>query len=268
MPKTNHSVINGLTPWTSVTISQFKLLLLRHKWEIIILTLVLFLADFWVLLINLDDYIARGGIIDPGRGPVWIDLFPPNLIKASIPAFWGLWIWRDEAPRQRSTFWLMPVKRTYHQLIRIIIGGIILLVMVLIAWYSGIGIAAMAGIVEGMMAGFLPPVYWILLFLAYLNIYLFASILTLLINQPVRWFFLYLPLIILAVFGIWLIVNWNPLRTLFGIILPPYGLLGGLGVSLWDEWGNLIRPSIWAPMIWFVLLATSVTIAASRHQEP
>jgi len=230
----------------------------------------LLIRRYWWLLLGFIH--IRNGIVewqlDLNHAYIWpIFLHPVKLFMLYTAASWAMLIWGGNSPDRRSVFWTMPVSRLTHHSARIIPGAILLVITYLVTWYSGVIICSIFGEVRGLIAGFLPSLGFFALGISFLNLYLLSSLICLRFQQPYRWLFMYCPLTILGLWGVQMLLDIHLIRLLFSPLLPPNGVLGGLGIAIWDKMGGVVEPVIWAPFLWFGIISVSLLFTASRHQE-
>lgn len=250
----------------AVLSEETRQLLRRHRWDIPLLFLAYALAKNWVLLLNWETFQDASMVTH--RIPYWITGYPLSHIPAILAGFWGYWIWYPGFRESRPWNHSMPVGRRMYQLSRISIGGTILVLIYIATCYLVYGLSLLDGVdIIGLKLGFLPPASWAAANLAFLNVFLLATLFTLAVERPARWIFLYTPMFFLGVIALRYWVDILPIRILSLIIMPPIGMLGGLGVEIGVDAGFEFKPSLLAPVIWFVLLLAGVLFVTSRHQE-
>ena len=254
--------------WLRVYLEETRLLLVRYWWLLAGYSLILLIWYNWPLIDLLSRGLDRNASIVLNFGDVWrIFFYPKTLFMLATISAWPLLIWSDLGPDRRSSFWTVPVSRLTHDTARILPGAIVLLIIFLLVWYPGIIILSKYVEVPGLIAGFLPPLPFIALGVSLINLYLLSSLICLRVGQPWRWLFLYFPLSILILWGVQLLLDVSVIRLLFSPLMPPYGLLGGLGIALWDRMGDTVAPLTWVPFLWFGIISVSLYFTASRHQE-
>jgi hypothetical protein len=154
-------------------------------------------------------------------------------------------------------------------LIRVTLGGLQLLAVMLLTWL--VWIAALRiriPILETHLPlGFLPDAGWISLFLGGLNAYLLASLGALLSRDPIRWIVLWIPLVVALLAAGTIGLQWAWLSWPAAAALPPWGLLGGLGIPLWDRNGIELLPAEAASLVWFAGLTLAVVLAARWRRQ-
>ncbi len=250
----------------AVLSEETRQLLRRHRWDIPLLFLAYALAKNWMLLLNWET--LQDASMVTHRIPYWITGFPLSHIPAILAGFWGYWIWNPGFRESRPWNHSMPVGRQIYQLSRISMGGMTLVLIYITTEYLVYGLTLLAGIeIIGLELGFLPPASWGAANLAFLNTFLLATLITLAAERPARWIFLYTPMFFLSVIALRYWVDILPIRVLSHIILPPFGLLGGLGVEILIDYGFEFEPTLLAPVIWFILLLAGVFSVTSRPRE-
>ena len=100
-----------------------------------------------------------------------------------IGVSWALTIWRDDPPADRDYFWLQPVSRMAHTLLRVLAGALWLLLM-LAAIGGAVVVAALA---TRTAAGDGGVLVWLLWPGAVLLAYLIGSLAALLTGRPAVW---------------------------------------------------------------------------------
>ncbi|MFC1500785.1 hypothetical protein ACFL6T_07215 [Candidatus Zixiibacteriota bacterium] len=251
---------------SAVLSEEIRQMFRRHRWDIPLLFMASALASNWVLLVWWNTF--EGAHLVTHQSPHWITGYPMSHIPAVMAGFWGYWIWYPGFKESRPWNHSMPVGRQMYQMSRISIGLIVLAVIYILTDYLVFGLSLLAGVeITGLGLGFLPPASWAATNLAFLNVFLLATIITLSTERPGRWIFLYTPMFFLIVVALNYWVDILPLRFLSQIILPPFGVLGGLGVEIGIEVGFAFEPSLLAPVLWLFLFMAGVLYVTSRHQE-
>ncbi len=254
-------------PWLRVYLEETRLLLTRYWWFLAAFSLILMIwINYPLIVITRFNTANLTLVLDHAN--LWpIFLHPMDLFMLTTAAAWSLLIWSDRDPDQRSASWTMPVSRLTSHTARIVPGALLLLIIYLIGWYIGIIIVSTYVEVDGLVAGFLPPLSFVALGVSLLNVYLFSSLICLRFRQPYRWLLLYIPVFLLILFGLKLLLDMRAVNLLLSPLMPPHGLLGGLGIVLWDRMGDTVRPAVWVPFLWFGIISVSLYFTASRHQE-
>jgi len=253
-----------------VYLEESRLLLVRYWWLLALFSLTLLLWVHWPMISFLRSG-ATGWYLDVNHDFIWpvpIFLHPTKLFMLATAVLWAMLIWSDKSPDRRSSFWSMPVSRLTHHSAHVIPGAILQLFIYLIVWYTGVTLTSIFGEVRGLVAGFLPSLPFVVLGVSLLNLYLFSSLICLRFQRPYRCLLLYIPVSVLIVFGMQLLLDMQALKILFSPLMPPYGILGGLGISLWDRMGDTVSPVFWVPFLWFGIISAGLYFVASRHQEP
>ncbi len=255
----------------SVLFEEIKLLLRRNWWLIGLLFLVYFLSEWWDVFTDIPYLIRHGDrmelvLSNPGE-PFWTDIMPLRIVKALLAGIWGYLIWRDSEPLRNPSYSGQPTGRLGFYANRIFIGAAVYTLAILAAYYCGIAFSTLLVTVNRLPLGFLPPLEQTVVFLSYLNIFLLSSLLVLTTRRPLSWLFVYTPAIVIVFFALRLFADVTPLHQLCYPVLPPWGLVGGLGVAIWDRAGEMVPPNMWAPLLWFAILAIAVGFASIRHRD-
>jgi len=186
-------------------------------------------------------------------------------------AYWPLAVWRDEAPRQRSYFWSLPLRRDHGTLVRVLAGLGVLLIATVVANAGGF----LIGAAIGRAAEFrnVSPLAWLASGLGVTIVYLFASTIAVASDVPGRWILalaclVYAPPLMLPL----------PETLTFAIRPGPTWLYqGALGFdratrfavtqAQLDSRLSEFTPDQWLPasLVWLVVGAVFLWLAAQRR---
>jgi len=207
-----------------------------------------------------EDGFYQARLLDPWSAYTFSDL---SVLLLVVGLYWGLTLWRGEARGRREYLFSAPETHVHLLMLRVILGGLYLIAVILAVWFVWIvALRIRIPFLETSLPfGFLPDLSWGSIFLGGLNAYLLASIGALLSRDPLRWVILWIPLTVaLLAVGVGTL-HWNFLTLPAAVIMPPWGLVGGLGVPLLDA-GWDVFPSIAAAYLWFFLLSYTIQLAA------
>ena len=249
---------------------QARILWHRHRWELAIIGVLLLCYLLRPLLmyseIFSDPRAYRVWLPSPWEDRVFSDIALALMVTG---IYFGLAVWRGESKGRRDYLVSRPVQVDRIILIRVTLGGLLLLAVMLLTWILWISaLRIRIPVLETHLPlGFLPDAGWGSLFLGGLNAYLLASLVALLSTDPVRWIVFRLPLVVALLAVGSMALEWRSLELPAAAVLPPWGLLGGLGIPLWDRSGIELLPAAAASLLWFAGLALAVVLAASRHRQ-
>jgi hypothetical protein len=210
----------------------------------------------------------------PGNGeiarllPVWGFL----LVTGPI---WAFAVFHNEGPSSRLYHWSQPVSRTAHSLARVTAGAVWLVVVYALLLLAGFLFAMIDGNVWQLTG--LPAGAWVNFFVGPLLGYLAVSILTIVSDYPIRWFF---GIVFLLPLVVGLGLNAVGLTGLLETLAQPlvnerwgfafavaaefvYGSAAVLGET------GLPQRVVWWPVAaaWTVLLTALVAFTASLHPD-
>ncbi len=248
--------------WLEIAIEETRLLVLRHRWEL----LAIFVISMLLMMVPLHL-----GIRGVGRSiglstllSLLIFIFP------LLACYWGVAIWWDQPPRQRSHLWTLPMGRVANHLHRVLIGAVLLLVVFNLAWIIGLGFQVDFVRHTGRFAVRSFPYSLSPAALAgLLNFYLLGAGVALIAERPVRILFVWLPI---GVSGLMLILPPVGLAKVADVVfLAVFGLYGavpgftvgpgGRSMPLIDTYGPT------GPFLWLAAMLAFVLVAARYHQE-
>jgi len=199
----------------------------------------------------------------------------PTSVGQSIPVFWllvvpltlvgAVWpfgVWRDDAPSRRGYFWSLPVPRGPHTLLRVFLGWVLLQGVVLgtMAVVGGIAL-----IYAGRFEAFSPSFeLWFSAPLTATLSYLVVSVLTVSVENPVRWGIW--GAIAVAVTGIF-----SGATGLSWLAAATGGVMTSLSIALTGPAPELAGPLpfSWLThyLIWFALGLIGVLAGAFVHRD-
>ncbi len=248
--------------------SELRLLLRRYWWELILYSLTIFLVWAWFGVFHLR-LMAEATILYSAESP-WLGYSLWTILLGVIPAAWGLRIWWGEFPGCRSTGWSRPVSRPVFHLSRVSAGAVIYWIVIIAGYYLTVTFLTLVSNVDtqgGSM--WLLSFPWLVGFLGYFNWYLAATLAALTSDRPAFWLLIGLLIgVILYAVQVLLILPGSFTAAILGwTILPPHGLIAGLGLSLAEMERASAVPASWAPVIWFAILSAAVGLAATRHRD-
>jgi hypothetical protein len=249
---------------------QARILWQRHRWELAIIGILLLLYLLRPLLLYSEVYrgpqVGRVWLPSPWEDRVFSDIALALMVTG---IYFGLAVWRGESKGRRDYLVSRPVQVDRIILIRVTLGGLLLLAVILLTWFLWIAALRIRipSLETHLPLGFLPDAGWGSLFLGGMNAYLLASLGALLSRDPVRWIALWLPLVVALLAAGTLNLQWTLLALPATAVLPPWGLLGGLGISLWDRSGIELLPAEAASLAWFAGLTLAVVLAARWRRQ-
>jgi len=252
--------------WRSVLIEEARLLLRRHWWEFLLVSVLIAAELSWPRFTYPLDFRGTASLelSRPWPGPLYGA--PLFVLLGTYMAFA---LWRAQPPGNRSYLLSVPINPIYPILTRVLLGAGLLALALLLGWYTAIAVL-LYGPVQlevGLPAGFLPPWQWLSWVISIVNTFLAGSMIALAFRHPWR-VVLYS---VAAVSVLWLIFTLvrlgplSPLRVVLVVtVLPPYGVLGGMGIWIWGPYGAEIVAPFWIPLVWLPILAAGVVWTASR----
>ena len=244
---------------------ELRLIVRRHWWEFLAIALAVMLFFAWprFTLPSLDDMVGVSLVM----GGPWGGTGLSALLYYLVGMYAALTLWRDYPPDSRGHLYAQPISAATLSLLRVGIGGA-LLGLTLIVGLQGMLLIVTWGpiqIAEGelLFFGILPPQNWLIWIVGMLNIYLAGSTIALLSRTPAR----IGMLVLLGMMILWGLAVYLPagiVRLPLAPLLPPSGLLGGLGITIWDAAGENLEPALAAPLMWFLILSAFTWLAARR----
>lgn len=240
----------------TVARAQLEVLILGRRLELILL------AILFVVIVMSDHLAAALGMDMEPAHFAW-RLFPMALIVA---LFWPLSVWAGASPSRRDYHWSLPVPRGVHDLVRVGVGGIVL--MAGLAATVAFGFAVEIG--GNGEAGPANAFAWANFFVAPVILYLLGSIAAVRVNRPDLWIVgialgYAIPLMILDLMNL----EWAA-RPALSLLLGEFGLFhalrqGMVSAALPDpEWAAVLGPLWLAPaLLWLALSAAGVVAAAT-----
>ena len=141
--------------------------------------------------------------------PVWLTVVGP---------VWAIAVYHNEGPSNRLYHWSQPVRRDIHTLARLGAGAAWLLILYAVLALAGVLMAAVDG--AGGQLSAVGFVAWVNFFTAPLIGFVGLSILTVLSDYPIRWFF---GLFFLFVASLALVEEWLGWSAVVEYVLAPLG---------------------------------------------
>jgi len=254
---------------TTLFSNQFRVLLIRCKWDILILAGLMFFYQLIALpgLGDTAELFSSSLFIDGALGQ------PGHFIFMFIVVLWSARTWADLPPGRRASFLSYPVDRMSHHAIRVLAGAVILLLVMAASWLLG---AAVCEIAAPGSSYFSQEGYygwgWLLTLVGLFNVYLFGTILALMFRRPEQWFILLLLGLPMLLFLLFLLGLTRPhfipivINLIFGL---PYGLFAGFGFALIgsDSGLSVSLPDLPLVLLWSFILASGVLLAANIRRE-
>ena len=247
---------------TTLFSNQFRVLLIRCKWDLLIIAGLMFFYQL-IALPGLGDTAEL--FIDGALGPSGLFIF------MLIVVLWSARTWADLPPGRRASFLSYPVNRMSHHVIRVLAGAVILLLVMAASWLLG---AAVCEIAAPGSSYFSQEGYygwdWMLTLVGLFNVYLFGTILALMVRRPEQWLILLLLGIPLLFFL--LLLAWTGPHFIVRVINLisgwPYGLLAGFGFTgPGSDVSPVLLPDLPLVLLWSVILAAGVLLAANFRRE-
>ena len=191
------------------------------------------------------------------------------LVSVIWAFFWPFRVWREERVERRGYHWAMPVDRRTHDLVRVAAG--LALLPVLVAAFLLLALAT--ALLFGHTAVFPTwgAIFFLDLFAAPLVVYLLVSIPVVGGRHPAAWLWGTLGAAA-ALFSLLQVFELTGLLApLQALLLGRFGLFATLGEPLISEitgrGGGSVGPWALAWLLWMVLAAAGVWLAASRRHR-
>ena len=180
-----------------------------------------------VLLLGLVAALALAG--EPWSDPILTRLlFVAPFLLVLVGPLWAFTVYHGEGPSNRLYHWSQPVRRDLHTLARIAAGAAWLMILFGVLALVGLAVAAMDGAAAQLgQVGFSG---WVNFFTAPLIGYLAVSVLTVLSDYPIRWFFGLISLFFIVLLVIQEAFGWS--RAIDYILAPLGGETWALGPTL------------------------------------
>jgi hypothetical protein len=230
-----------------------------------------------MLIIGLVTVIYHLGTLNP-LDPIFNQLFHTgalgnggSTIFLIICGYWAIKVWDSYPLRERSTFLSLPADRSYHQLLHIAAGVLILVSVITVSWMAG---AVFIEVVAPGRSWFTAPGYaggaWPISLFGILNAYLYGSILALLFRKPEIWFviiapgFLFLLDLLFPQSGTGLLN-----RVVETVFWPPTGVFAGFGLPAIDPVTRAldVLPNFGVVLMWTVIWTAGVFLSTRIHRE-
>ena len=164
---------------------------LRWFWQrqwlwIVVVTLITVGATIWIISTIPDD----GAMLAP---MLVGNAFHPLLVLIALS--WGLSAWRDDPPKERQYFWLHPVERTSHTIVRSLAGFLWLMLVVAIVIAATI---IATRVFLGGAPGIDAPRMWLYAVGSITLAYFACSIAPVLSDRPGLWIVAVIAIVVLA----------------------------------------------------------------------
>ncbi len=253
----------------SIIVNQARALLMNHKWELLFMGMVTVLGHLATLNAAKDELFIRDLLLFDATGAL---SFPIQFILVLFGGFWAFRIWEGLHSGEKTAFHSYPTGRATHQLLRIAAGAVIFIGVITFFWLLG---ATITEIIVPGFSWFSAPQYsgsgWLISLFGVLNVYLYASILSLIFRRPEIWFLFWIPVSIsLFMWGISLTgIDWLT-DLLKGILGWPSGIMAGFGFGS-SRSGELVgpyyqNPDLGAVLMWTVICAAGILLVARIHR--
>jgi MFS family permease len=196
---------------------------------------------------------------------------------------WAFAVMHNEGPSHRHYHWSQPVPRHVHSLARVVAGLAWLWLVYAVVMAAAFAFAATEGNAWQLME--LSGLAWLNFFTGALLGYLLVSVLTLVSDYPMRWFF---GLLFLVPLTLGLIAEWLGLQTLVRTLARPVtDATWGLGATIVSAMNadaaevvqgvsGIANTShaafdsttwVWSTLLWAGILSAIVGLAAAVHPD-
>ena len=203
---------------------------------------------------SIHDF-GEEGILDEGLAALWL----AGMASLLLAVLWPIRVWRGEPVTRRDYHYSMPIKRSHHDLTRVLAGGVWVLLV-------SLGLVLVAAVTAALfdhtaLFGRLTVWFWLNLLIAPLILYTLTSIVYVrAASRPSAWFWggfwaLGMALTVLAGFApdfvgkVVLSPTLNPIRTLVGPIVSEIGAgtvtEGTPQVLGWILWSTVFAVGLW-----------------------
>jgi hypothetical protein len=247
----------------TVLVEEARLILRRHWWEFAGVFLLLTAYFCWPRLTMFYPGDVNVGV---RLSRPWGFLLATGMVYLVLGGYLGIALWRDQPRGGREHLARVPVDPEVTSMLRVAVGAIAVAVTALLVFYVTLLVWTLGvpHLERGTFTfGFLPPTEWLSWVVAMVNIYVAGSMVAILSRHPLRTA-LYVVMGTVLVIAIYVFSPWDALRFPLSAVIPPEGLLGGLGFSVWGGAGELLDPATTAPLLWLPVLLMAVYLAARR----
>lgn len=169
--------------WPTILVEQFRLLLLRQRWELggLAAVAVVIVGGMTIATLHMQKNPPPGWSLA-------VQSLPDVAVPCAFAAlFWAFATWKQEDPSRRSYHWSMPLPRWCHGLLRVSAGWLI--VMGMVATFLALLAAKALVIGAAHVVADAPPSSWLLPFATASLGYVFGSALLVATRHPGRWLF-------------------------------------------------------------------------------
>lgn len=222
-----------------------------------------------MVALMLGQRFPGGSAAPTTQSAAQILLSSSHVLLLFVALLWPTSVWRGEGPGRRAYHWSLPVDRRVHDLLRVSAGAAWLLGTVAAGAVLGLGIGVA-------IEGGIPAGDWRVypgLLLALLVLYGFGSVAALVSDHPFRWI-IGVPVLYVGVRSIAGLAGLGSVTT--ALQSAETGRLG-LATALFGPrsftssfWRQVLGDGapLQAGLLWFLIAAGAVLLAASLHREP
>lgn len=246
---------------------QFRLLWTSRRPIMLLVAVLGLLALIGPPFIDTDMQVAR-------LLPIW-------WVLVLIGPVWAFAVFNNEGPGNRMYHWSQPVPRWIHSLARVAAGAAWLVVVYVVLLGAGLLFGAMDG--NAWQYFQLPVAAWANFFTGPLIGYLGVSILAVISDHPIRWFF---GLVFLLPLVMGLVLNALGLDRVMEVLAQPVthsqwglgqalaGAFGSSAMSVMAEAIGMAEQAMpefrgwWVAMgLWLVLFGGLTVLVSTRHPD-
>jgi hypothetical protein len=251
----------------SIILNQARSLFLNHRWELLFMGLVTFVYQLSTMNAAGDEVFITGDLMLFMEGAPSL---PMQFILVLFGAFWAFRIWEGLRAGEKSVFMAYPAGRVTHQMLRITAGAAIFIAVIAFFWLLG---ATVSEIFAPGYSWFSIPEYrgsgWFVSLIGLLNVFLYASILSLLFRRPEIWFLAWIPVTASVLIVLLYRTGLDFLGDVLSRLLAwPSGAMAGFGfqfqISRAIGWE---LPSLLTVLLWTVIFSGGLYLVASIHRE-
>ncbi|MFC1530366.1 hypothetical protein ACFL6R_06590 [Gemmatimonadota bacterium] len=255
----------------SIFLNQARSILFRLRWDALFIGVVTFILHFgsvqgflirfafWGTAPGHQLMLFNEGAI--GSGLLWLFLL--------FSGFWAFRTWEIFNNGNRSSFLTYPADHSWHRLIRAAAGAAVFLALVASAWVLG---ATASEIFTPGRSWFTFPTSsgpgWIISVFGMLNVYLYATALSMLFRRPEIWFLVWIPVTILFLAGTFNLSGLEGALEVMQVTLGwPFGVLAGFGFPESNSASGFPLPKLGVVLMWTAIFGAGVYLVSRIHRE-
>jgi len=243
--------------------NQVRLLVVSQKWELVAIGLVTAIYHLGTV-----TWEATGPLPVFQQGALG---YAGCFVFLVICGYWAIRVWDGLGIGMRSAFFSYPAGRSYHMLLRVAAGALILISVVVVCWMLG---AAISEILAPGGSWLTSPDQkggaWPISFIGILNAYLYGSILAFLFRKPEVWFVFWVPVSVSVLSFLSPRLGIAILPKIFeAVFWYPTGMYTAFGFAMLDvETGTPnILPDLLVVLMWTLIFSAVLYFCSRIHRE-